>query len=69
VRPQRLARIGGALYLVIIALGLFGEAVVRGTVVVPDGDAATAANVAAHESLWRLGIATELVLACAEGFG
>ena len=36
--PVRYARIGGWMYLAIIALGLFGEAWVRGTLVV-SGDA------------------------------
>jgi hypothetical protein len=29
-RAQRLARVGGALYLIIIVIGALGEAVVRG---------------------------------------
>jgi len=57
-----LARIGGALYLIIIVLGLFGEAFVRGRIIVSGDAAATAANLRALESLWRFGIAGELVL-------
>ena len=60
--PQLYARIGGLLYLAIIVIGLFGEAFVRDRLVVSGNPAATAANVLAHESLWRLHIAAELVL-------
>jgi len=64
--PQFVARIGGALYLVIIVIGIFGEAFVRSRLVVPGDAAATAANIKAMESLWRFGIAAELsLLICA----
>lgn len=60
--PRVLARIGGALYLAIILLGLFCEAVVRNSIIVSGDAAATAANLKSLEWLWRLGIAAELVL-------
>ncbi|HUK24632.1 MAG TPA: DUF4386 domain-containing protein [Terriglobales bacterium] len=60
--PQLYARVGGALYLMIIVLGLFGEAFVRGRLIVPGDAAATAANLRSCESLWRFHIAAELVL-------
>jgi hypothetical protein len=60
--PQTLARIGGALYLVIIALGSFGELYIRGNIVVAGDAAATAANLRAQEGLWRFGIAAEGIL-------
>lgn len=62
VSPQALSRIGGWLYLVVIALGLFGEAFVRDRIFVPGDATATAANIRSMESLWRLGIAAELAL-------
>src|SRR4029450_11644257 len=58
--PALYARIGGALSLVNIALGFFGV-FVRGRIVVGRDAAATAANLRSMESLWRLGIAAELV--------
>jgi hypothetical protein len=65
-RARLLARIGGVLYLVIIAIGALGEAVVRGSIVVSGDAAATAANLRSMENLWRLGVAGEVVLlACA----
>ncbi|MFB3922095.1 MAG: DUF4386 domain-containing protein [Terriglobia bacterium] len=60
--PKLYARIGGALYLIIIILGLFGEAYVRSKLIVAGDAAATAANIRSMESLWRLHIAAELVL-------
>ncbi len=65
-RAQLVARVGGILYLVIIVLGALGEAVVRGSIVVPGNATATAANLRSMEWLWRLGVAGEVVLlACA----
>jgi hypothetical protein len=67
-RAQRLARVGGALYLLIIVIGALGEAAVRGRIVVAGDAAATAANLRSMEGLWRLGVAGEIVLlACATG--
>src|SRR5438874_2118879 len=51
--PQLYARIGGALYLIIIVIGLFGEAFVRDKLIVSGDAAATAKNIMASESLWR----------------
>ncbi|HXO22537.1 MAG TPA: DUF4386 domain-containing protein [Thermoanaerobaculia bacterium] len=60
--PQVLARLGGLLYLIIIVLGIFDEAFVRGRIVVSGDAAATAANIRSLESLWRFGIAGEFFL-------
>jgi len=62
--PQLFARVGGALYLALIALGIYLQ-VVMGRVVVSGDAAVTAANLRAMESAWRLGIAAEfLALGC-----
>ena len=58
--PQVYARIGGVLYLIIIAAGLFAEAFVRNRLIVPTDAATTAANIKEHELLFRLGIAADL---------
>jgi uncharacterized protein DUF4386 len=64
--PQTYARIGGVLYLIIIVLGLFGEAFVRDRLIVSGDATATAANIMAMEWLWRFHIAAELfMLICA----
>ncbi len=58
--PRVLSRIGGALYLIMIVLGMLGELFVRGRIVVWGDATATAANLKSMESLWRFGIASEL---------
>jgi hypothetical protein len=63
---DRTPRIGGALYLTIIALGLFQELVVRDRVIVSGNPAMTSTNLGSMESLWRMGAAAEfLLLICA----
>jgi len=60
--PQLYARIGGALYLVIIVAGIFGEAFVRNGLIVTGDAAATAHNIMSSELLWRIGIAGDLFM-------
>jgi hypothetical protein len=61
INPQTNARVGGVLYLLIIALGIVQEAVIRGRITGADA-AATFANLQASPMLWRTGIALELLL-------
>jgi len=49
------------MYLVIIALGIFGEVFVRQRLIVAGDALATATNIQTHEMLWRSSIATELL--------
>jgi hypothetical protein len=53
------ARIGGLLYLLIIAAGLFAE-FVRERFIVPGNAAATASNITDHAFMFRLGLAADL---------
>jgi hypothetical protein len=63
--PQRYARICGVLYLYIIVAGTFAEVFVRSRLVVPGDAAATARNIRANETLFRIGFSGELLhLAC-----
>ncbi len=62
MEPVRYARIGGALYLVIIVAGIVGPLVTRDRLVVPDDAVATADNIAGSPELWRLGIAVDVVM-------
>ncbi|HVE72127.1 MAG TPA: DUF4386 domain-containing protein [Thermoanaerobaculia bacterium] len=62
INPQLYARVGGALYLIIIALGIIQEAFIRGRIVAAGDAAATFANLQKMEMLWRTGIAFELVM-------
>ena len=61
VSPRSTARMAGALYLIIIVAALFAEVFVRGRLVVSGDAAATAANILAHQTLYRLGGAADLV--------
>lgn len=58
--PQAYARIGGVLYLIIIAAGLFAEAFVRSRLIVSADAASTATNILAHKMLFRFGLAADL---------
>src|ERR1700752_2752671 len=60
--PQVYARIGGVLYLIIILIGFCSQFFVRDKLVVSGHVPATANNIMASESLWRVGIAGELLL-------
>jgi hypothetical protein len=60
--PNRYARMVGIAYLAIIAIGLFGEVFVRGTMVVSGDPAATANNIATSPGLWRAAIAGDLLM-------
>jgi hypothetical protein len=64
--PKLYARIGGVLYLYIILAGIFVELFVRGKLVVSGDAAATAGNILAHETRWRIAFSAEVLwLACA----
>ena len=60
--PQTYARVGGLLYLIIIAAGMFGELFARGPLIVSGDAAATASHITDSLSLWRTGIAADLVM-------
>lgn len=60
--PQTYARIGGALfYLFIIVAALFAEVYVRGSLIAPGDAAATAHNIQGSETLFRVGLAGEML--------
>lgn len=60
--PVRAARWAGLMYLAIIALGLFGESMVRGALVTSGDPAATMQALAGAPGLWRAGIAGDLLM-------
>ena len=60
--PRLKARIAGVFYIITIIMGLFAEVFVRGTLVVRDDAAVTAANILANESLYRFGLAADLIM-------
>jgi hypothetical protein len=59
--PQTYARLGGLLYLFIIVAALFGEAYVRGNLLVARDPIATAGNILGSATLFRVGLAGELL--------
>ena len=59
--PQRYARTCGALYLYIIVAGIFAELFVRSRLIVSTDAVATARNILAHETLFRIGFSGELL--------
>lgn len=59
--PQTYARIGGLLYVFIIVAASFGELFVRNTLIVWGDAAATAHNILASETLFRAGLAGEML--------
>ena len=66
--PKAMARIAGLLYLGIIAFGLFADIFVHERLVAYRDPAATAANILAHENLYRSGgVAILMMLACDVG--
>lgn len=60
--PRTYARVGGLIYLAIIFLGLFGEAMVRESVVVSGNAEATLRNLMESQIQWRLSIVGDLVM-------
>ena len=60
---RKLARIAGSLYLVVAVCGMFAEFFVRSRIVVPGDATATAANIRASATLFRLGFVVDLVQA------
>jgi hypothetical protein len=60
--PQRYARTGGALYLVIILLGAFAEGFVANRLIVSGDAATTARNIMASPQLWHLSVAGDLIV-------
>ena len=61
ISPLRYARLAGLLYLLVIPLGIFGGLYVSSQLIVPGDAAATAENLLASESLYRLGIVSDLL--------
>ena len=60
--PQVYARILGTLYLIIIIVGALGQIFIRGALITPGDAISTAKNMMAAESLWRLGIAGDIMM-------
>jgi hypothetical protein len=57
---QQRARVAGALWLVVIVAGIFSEMFVRGNLLVRNDGAATSANIFQHQTLFRLGVVSDI---------
>jgi hypothetical protein len=62
ISPQVYARILGALYLIIIVVGALDQIFIRGALIAPGDAISTAKNIMASESLWRIGIASDIIM-------
>lgn len=60
--PNFVARVTGFLYLLLVPLGLFGILYVPSLVIVPGDMAATASNISANGSLFRLSIVSAILV-------
>jgi len=60
------ARVAGLLYLAIIVLGVSSDVLIRSTLEVPGDVSATAANLLAHEGLFRLSVLMDAGMALAD---
>lgn len=62
ISPQVYARVAGICYLLIILLGVFGQVVVRSSLIVAGDATATINNILAAPLLWRLGIIGDIAM-------
>lgn len=62
MNPQKTARFAGALYLLMLPLGIFSVMFIPSYIVVPGDIATTTNNIMASESLFRLSIVSSLIL-------
>ncbi|MEO8090721.1 MAG: DUF4386 domain-containing protein [Gemmatimonadales bacterium] len=61
ISPRAKARMAGAFYLLAMVAGVFAQTFVSERLVIPGDAVATAANVQAHQGLFRLGFTGYLV--------
>ncbi len=62
ISPGKTARLAGFAYLILILAGIFAEFFVRQSLIVPGDAAATANNIMTSGSLFRIGIAGDLIM-------
>jgi hypothetical protein len=58
---RKAAMVVGFTYLFAMATAVFADSYVRGRLIVPGNAAETVQNIMAHEQLWRVGIASNLL--------
>lgn len=62
LHPNKTARLAGFMYLLLVPLGIFGILYVPSQIIVPENIGETVNNILANESLFRLSIASALVV-------
>jgi hypothetical protein len=62
ISPGLKARVAGLLYLINIAAGAFHYGFVRSAMIAPGDAGTTAANIVAHELVYRLGFVAAIIL-------
>jgi hypothetical protein len=60
--PQAYARLGGALYLIVILFGAFAEGFVRDRLIVSGDLLSTAHNIVGSQAMWRLAVACDMIV-------
>lgn len=65
---DRAARLAGLLYLLVVLTAPYRLIYVPGTLFVDGNVAATVANIAAHETVFRLGMLSDLIVGCLQVF-
>lgn len=66
ISPVTCARYAGFLYLIIIVCGITSEVFIRSSLVVPDDATATASNISASQSLYRIGFILDSIMLIAD---
>ncbi|MFC1916599.1 DUF4386 domain-containing protein, partial [Chloroflexota bacterium] len=59
--PRKAAKIAGVVYLICIVLGAFSNMFVRRSLIVYGDAATTVNNIMANESLFRIGLVSDLI--------
>lgn len=62
IKQQKIARIAGVLYLIIIVCGVYSGLFIRDQLIVPGDATATASNILASEGLYRFGFAADSIM-------
>lgn len=66
IHPNRYARLGGLLYLIIIVCGIWSEGFVRSALVMPGDPTATASRIQGAMGLFRLSFVADTIMALAD---
>jgi hypothetical protein len=60
--PIIYAKVAGLSYIIVILLGILGVSIIESSLIVPGNDAATYSNISGNEILFRIGVASEILM-------